>query len=162
MLALEFATQIGKKTNGIILVAPTVRREKSKIRNFYNRSLEYRDKLNLLTPWMLLPDNVITGILRFAGGNHNYTKTIINKFRKDTKRYFRYFPHQYSALNYDCRVEVIFGSQDIFTLNSKKIVNRLKYYIHAPLRFYKIKRGKHFMNESKCDDIYDIIKDVIM
>ena len=93
--ALEFANQIGKDVNGIILVAPTIRKEK-----ITHHWVKTKKRLSVFSPWKIIPSRVITYILRSAGAEFQYTKSIIQKFRKDTDRYFRYTPHKYDMLKY--------------------------------------------------------------
>ena len=143
MTALEFAYKIGRKVNGIILVTPTVKKN---------------NPLLLFSPWRIVPDCIIKLILKNAGSNFTYTKAILDKFRNDTDRYFRYTPHVYDTLREDCCISVIFGESDIFTRNRNKIIKRLKRYIAQSFETYCISGGKHFLSETNCNEVYQIIK----
>ncbi len=151
--ALEFANRIGKAIRGIILVVPAVRKEKKT-----HLWMKTKGKFTVFSPWKLLPNRGIAYLLRRAGGTFLYTKTMIERFRKDTDRYFRYTPHKYDGLQKDCRVGIIFGSADMFTRNREELEKRFRNYISASLNVYRIEGGKHFISETNCDEVYQVIE----
>lgn len=151
--ALEFANRIDKDVSGIILVTPTIKKGK-----IAHHQMKTKGKLSKISPWKVVSDRGIAHILRSSGGEFPYTKTMIQRFRRDTDRYFRYMPYKYERLKKDCSVTVIFGSEDIFTKNRNMIEKRFRYYIPASLEAYCVEGGRHFISETNCDEIYDIIK----
>lgn len=162
MIALEFASLMGERTDGVILVAPTVRKksqaESSDMNSQLRNSNLLRAREKVINPWSLFSDQRIIRILRGMGGNYNYKKTVINQFRKDTDRYFRYRPRVFNNIPPACRVTLVFGNEDLFTINRRYTIRNIQSCGLFNVKAYGIKGGKHFLNDSHSQELYKIIK----
>ncbi|MCD8158227.1 MAG: hypothetical protein LUD77_04825 [Clostridiales bacterium] len=141
MPALEFAERIGERLKCLTLVSPSVKTD-LKIR---------------ISPWRFLPDSFISGMLVKSGGRKiNCSENALARFRCDTERYFRYKPRRYN-LGSKCRINVIYGDNDIFVKDGRKTAERTYRLTGIKPKVYKIKGGKHFLNETHSKVVSDII-----
>ncbi|MGN0367592.1 MAG: AMP-binding protein [Wujia sp.] len=145
MLAMEIATQISEIVKGLILVSPSI------------RSLHAVRKSN---PWRKIGDAWIARVLRLAGGGENYTENVLSRFRRDTDRFFAYSPSNIT-IGEMCKVVVVYGSRDLFTISRKKITKQIQQLIGKEVVVEYIKDAKHFLNEEDPDRLYHVIKSTI-
>ncbi len=143
MAAIEFSAKISDKLSGIILAAPAVSKAIPLIGS----------------PWNMIPDKMIKKI--FADNeNKKYNKSAVLKFRNDTDRYFKYISN-YKKYRLNCKSMIIFGENDIFTKNTKKIIKKLKKILYGDFSWYFIKNGKHFFVETHILEVYKLISEFI-
>ncbi len=145
MPALEFAERMGGRLKCMTLVSPAVKTERN----------------SNLSPWKNMPDFLIKLILVLAGGKRgHYTKNVLDRFRCDTDRYFRYTPRHYS-ISRQCRVNIIYGDRDILVKNGRMISEKIGWLIGKPVEAYTIRGGKHYLNETHSKLIADVINNMI-
>lgn len=140
MLAAEFAVHLKREVAGMIFVAPS-----------------WKKKAAQHSPWKYLPDGVISLVLRLAGSkpksSGKSSGNAIKYFRKDTNRFFWHeLPEQY-LIRIEQGISVFFGTRDVFTWNSKKILRSLQESFSAEVSCTYIKGGNHFMNEENSEEL---------
>ena len=138
--AAEFSALLNDRLKGVIFAAPAV---KSKGRD---------------SPWKIVPNNLIKKLLK-KSGSLKLNDKVISNFRKDTNRYFKFKNIKIQSVN--CKIAVIFGTDDIFTKNTEKIINTLEENFKGEYHQYFIKNGKHFFVETHIDETAEIISDFI-
>lgn len=141
MLAFEFASGLPEPAAGMILTAPS-----------------WRTETPGSSPWKRMPDRCIMRILRMSGAKQQYTKDVLEGFRKDTERFFAYCVQKKNHHPFSNRVCVIFGTKDIFTWNASRILSRIQKSFSEKLVCDFVKGGDHFMNETQCEKLCETMK----
>ncbi|MBE5959066.1 MAG: hypothetical protein E7254_09445 [Lachnospiraceae bacterium] len=141
-IAIELANRVNEKVEGVILLAPSV------------------NEKELIPFWKYMPDKVIWAILRVAGNKGKYNRASITQFVKDTNRVFSHValsPQKKAGYN----IDVVYGTKDIFTINSRKITKRLKKSTKGEVIEHTIKNAKHYFNKYNSEEVAKIINEVI-
>ena len=146
MPAYIYASLLGERAKGLILVAPSL--------NFDNAFIKG-------SPWKHLPDSFLKFVLRLAGGKTNYTRREIEEFRRDTDRYFMGGDMREFKLSSDCKVRVIFGGRDLFTVGKRGIIRKIKKQLKNDVKVYNVSKGKHFINRTDHKKIAAVIKSLL-
>ena len=145
VLAMEITARISEIAEGLILVSPSI------------RPLHAVGKSN---PWRTIRDTWIARVLRLAGGGESYTENVLRRFRVDTDRFFSYSPSRIT-IGKMCKVIVVYGSKDLFTISRTRITKQMKQLIGKEAVIERIKGAKHFVNEADPDSLYRVIKNTI-
>jgi pimeloyl-ACP methyl ester carboxylesterase len=141
---VELGRIIGKRLSGIILGAVSI-----------------SERIPIIgSPWNMLTDSMTVKILRLSDDrNIKADKNVIRRFRKDTNRFFDYMPKK-KPITFECRVSLIFGSEDPFTADRKKLADKLKKYIHNDFDIYEIEGAKHFFTHTHISETANIINEI--